>query len=97
MDRAKPFQSGRSQAARLPKHYRFQGSEVVVKHVGNGVLLLPIDAPWQILEAGLGAFEAGFLLSRKQPDEQARNPICPGSCSTPTSASRASMPNKQRC
>ena len=52
---------------RLPKEYRFQGSEVAVKHFGNGVLLLPIEDPWQLLEAGLEAFEPGFVLSREQP------------------------------
>ena len=31
---------------RLPKDYRCQASEVAVKHVGNGVLLLPVDDPW---------------------------------------------------
>jgi hypothetical protein len=40
---------------------------VIVKHFGNGVLLLPIEDPWQTLEAGLAAFEPGFLLSREQP------------------------------
>jgi antitoxin VapB len=39
MDTARLFQSGRSQAVRLPKAYRFSGTEVVVKHFGNGVLL----------------------------------------------------------
>jgi len=34
MDTAKLFSSGRSQAVRLPKDYRFQGSEVAVKHFG---------------------------------------------------------------
>ena len=43
MATARLFQSGRSQAVRLPKHYRFRGSEVAVKHFGNGLLLLPID------------------------------------------------------
>lgn len=38
MDTARLFQSGRSQAVRLPKAYRFAGTEVVVKHFGNGVL-----------------------------------------------------------
>ena len=61
---ARLFQSGRSQAVRLPKHYRFRGSEVAVKHFGNGVLLLPIDDPWQTLEDGLAAFEPGFVLER---------------------------------
>jgi antitoxin VapB len=45
LDTARLFRSGRSQAVRLPKEYRFSGTEVVVKHFGNGVLLLPIDDP----------------------------------------------------
>jgi antitoxin VapB len=77
MDTAKLFQSGRSQAVRLPKEYRFQGSEVAVKHFGNGVLLLPIEDPWQLLEAGLEAFEPGFVLSREQPEQQMRDAINP--------------------
>jgi antitoxin VapB len=77
MDTAKLFQSGRSQAVRLPKEYRFRGSEVVVKHFGNGVLLLPIDDPWQMLAAGLAAFEPGFVLSREQPEQQMRDAINP--------------------
>ena len=75
MDTARLFQSGRSQAVRLPKDYRFRGSEVAVKHFGNGVLLLPIDDPWQTLEDGLAAFEPGFVLERDQPDQQQREPI----------------------
>jgi antitoxin VapB len=75
MDTAKLFQSGRSQAVRLPKDYRFRGSEVVVKHFGNGVLLLPLDDPWQMLAAGLEAFEPGFVLSREQPEQQMRDVI----------------------
>ena len=68
MDTARLFQSGRSQVVRLPEDYRFQGSEVAVKHFGNGVLLLPIDDPWQTMEAGLDAFEPGFVLKRQQPE-----------------------------
>ena len=77
MDTAKLFQSGRSQAVRLPKEYRFRGNEVVVKHFGNGVLLLPIDDPWQMLAACLEAFEPGFVLSREQPEQQRRDAINP--------------------
>ena len=67
MDTASLFQSGRSQAVRLPKEYRFAGTEVVVKHFGNGVLLLPVDDPWQTLAAGLAAFEPGFEITREHP------------------------------
>ncbi len=77
MDTARLFQSGRSQAVRLPKEYRFAGTEVVVKHFGNGVLLLPLDDPWQTLAAGLAAFEPGFVLERQQPDAQIRSEINP--------------------
>ena len=71
------FSSGRSQAVRLPKDYRFQGNEVAVKHFGNGVLLLPLDDPWATLEAGLACFEPGFVLERQQPDDQQREAIQP--------------------
>lgn len=77
LDTARLFQSGRSQAVRLPRDYRFSGSEVVVKHFGNGVLLLPIDDPWQTMEAGLAAFEPGLELQRDQPDQQTRPAIQP--------------------
>ena len=50
---------------------------MVVKHFGNGVLLLPIDDPWQTLEAGLAAFEPGFEITREQPEEQIREAISP--------------------
>lgn len=75
MDTAKLFSSGRSQAVRLPKDYRFQGSEVAVKHFGNGVLLLPVDDPWATLEDGLAGFEPGFLIERQQPEQQEREAI----------------------
>jgi antitoxin VapB len=77
MDTARLFQSGRSQAVRLPKEYRFVGTEVVVKHFGNGVLLLPVDDPWQTLAAGLAAFEPGFEIAREQPMDQIRAEIAP--------------------
>lgn len=77
MDTARLFQSGRSQAVRLPKEYRFSGAEVVVKHFGNGVLLLPMDEPWQTMKQGLAAFEPGFQLAREQPREQVREEISP--------------------
>jgi antitoxin VapB len=77
MDTARLFQSGRSQAVRLPKEYRFVGTEVVVKHFGNGVLLLPVDDPWQMLAAGLATFEPGFVLTREQPDDQVHAEIAP--------------------
>jgi len=77
MDTARLFQSGRSQAVRLPKAYRFEGTEVVVRHFGNGVLLLPVNEPWTMMDAALAAFEPGFQISREQPATQEREELLP--------------------
>ena len=76
METARLFQSGRCQAVRLPKEFRFTGTDVGVRNFGNGVLLLPLDNPWDTLEASLSAFEAGFVLAREQPPPQVRPEIC---------------------
>jgi antitoxin VapB len=75
MTTAKIFQTGRSQAVRLPKEFRFKDKEVIVRHVGNGVLLLPIDKPWDFLEAALEEFEPGFCLEREQPALERRETL----------------------
>ena len=77
MNTARLFQFGLSQVVRLPKAYRFAGTEVVVKYFGNGVLLLPVEGPWQTLVAGLAGVEPGFVLEREQPDVQVRAEISP--------------------
>ena len=40
---AKVFQNGRSQAVRLPKAFRFKGSEVKISKKGDKVILEPIE------------------------------------------------------
>lgn len=70
MDTAKVFMSGRSQAVRLPKEYRFDGDEVLIKRVGNAVVLLPRTRSWDTLFQSLEQFEPGFKLERKQPKAQ---------------------------
>ena len=92
MNTARIFQSGRSQAVRLPKAYRFAGTEVAVKHFGNGVLLLPLDDPWQTLEAGLAAFEPGFTLTREQPPEQLHPAIDAADAAAPAAPTDAAQP-----
>ena len=72
MDTAKLFAAGRSQAVRLPKAFRFEGGEVMVKRFGNGVLLLPAKDPYRVLADALEEFEPGFKLERDQPPMQAR-------------------------
>jgi antitoxin VapB len=64
MDTAKLFQTGRGQAVRLPKGYVFEVEEVMVKHFGGGVLLLPLNDPWACMSAALDMFEPGFQTER---------------------------------
>lgn len=44
---AKIFKSGNSQAVRLPKDFRFDGSEVEIYKEGNKVILMPIEKSLQ--------------------------------------------------
>ncbi len=48
--RAKLFWSGRSQAVRLPKEYRFDGAEVRIRRRGAAVILEPIPTDWRWLD-----------------------------------------------
>lgn len=70
MEIAKLFMSGRSQAVRLPKAYRFVGTEVFIKKVGNAIVLIPQTDPWETLFQSLEQFEPDFKLEREQPEVQ---------------------------
>ena len=73
MDTAKIFQNGRSQAVRLPREYRVEGTEVLIKRVGNTVVLLPYERSWETLFSSLAQFETGFTLTREQPEAQQKH------------------------
>ena len=75
MDTAKIFMSGNSQAVRLPKHYRLAGGEVVIKRLGNAVVLLPKDDPWQVMFDALADFPEGTVLERDQLPIQDRQAL----------------------
>lgn len=61
MEVAKVFMNGGSQAVRLPRNCRFQEEEVLVKRIGNVVLLMPPDDPWSTMMEGLDLFTEDFL------------------------------------
>lgn len=58
---AKLFKNGDSQAVRLPKECRFEGSEVSVNKIGEIVMLLPKDNEWTGFLAGLNMFSDDFM------------------------------------
>jgi len=72
IDTAKLFMNGRSQAVRLPKSFRFEGSEVLVKRMGAGVLLLPLEKRFDLMREALSEFEPGFGIEREQGEADAR-------------------------
>jgi len=72
---AKLFKNGQSQAVRLPKEFRFEGTKVFIKRVGNAVLLLPEQDSWQILFDSLDLFSDDFMESRDQPEHQVREKL----------------------
>ena len=72
MDTAKIFRNGQSQAIRLPKEYRFEGSKVYLKRMGNAVVLIPEHDSWQPLIDSLTMFSDDFMAERNQPPVQAR-------------------------
>ncbi len=75
METAKLFKNGQSQAVRLPKVFRFEGTEVYIKKVGNAVVLLPFNSPWETLIESLGDFSSDFMISRDQPETQEREDL----------------------
>ncbi len=60
VDTAKIFTTGRSQAVRLPKAYRFDTQEVFIERKGDAVILRPKlskDEWWRRMEKVLDAFD----------------------------------------
>ncbi len=72
METAKLFRNGQSQAVRLPKDFRFQGDRVFIKRVGNAVVLIPYQEPWETLFESLDLFSDDFMQDREQPAPQER-------------------------
>ncbi len=76
MEVAKIFETGRSQAVRLPKQFRFSDSEVLIQRLGDAVMLVPKDAAWKTFLEGLDSFSGDFFAEgRKQDVQQERESL----------------------
>lgn len=62
MDEAKLFKNGKTQSVRLPKEYQFRGTKVYIKKMGNAVVLIPEQDPWQSLVSSLDLFSDDFMV-----------------------------------
>lgn len=73
MNAAKIFWSGRSQAVRLPKDFRFDADEVRIRRHGAAVILEPMTEDWAWLDAIAGNLDADFAAStQEKPQQQKR-------------------------
>ncbi len=75
--RAKLFQNGRSQAVRLPKEFRFEGTEVRIRKSGSSVVLEPVNSDWQWLDdlrARFGGFDDDFIAAVNEDVPQQERP-----------------------
>jgi len=61
VETAKLFRNGQSQAVRIPKEFRFEGTEVFIKKIGNAILLVPYRESWQTLFDSLNPDWLTFL------------------------------------
>ncbi len=72
MKTARLFRNGNSQAVRLPRQFRFEGDRVYIKRLGNVVILLPYQEPWETMVESLADFSMDFMREREQPPLQSR-------------------------
>lgn len=79
MDKAKLFWSGRSQAVRLPKAFRFEGKEVRIRREGKRVILEPANDPqgadpWAWLDEIIGPLDQDFIDAVNEPVPEQERP-----------------------
>lgn len=64
MLKTKTFQSGRSQAVRIPKEYRFTEEEVYLNKIDGILMVVPKSRVWEVFDSALEKFTDDFMESR---------------------------------
>jgi antitoxin VapB len=67
MNIAKLSTDGTHQIVILPEDFQMVGTEVYIKKVGNAIVLIAKDNPWQSLFDSLEQFSDDFMTTRDQP------------------------------
>ncbi len=75
MDTAKVFWSGRSQAVRLPKEFRFDSEEVRIRRHGNAIILEPISKDWAWLDELSRPLDGDFVSATEEQPAQQERPV----------------------
>ena len=66
MNIAKLTTDGTHQMVILPEDFQLTGTEVYIKKIGNAIVLIAKDNPWQSLIDSLDNFSDDFMNSRDQ-------------------------------
>lgn len=67
------FQSGKSQAVRIPKEFRFDTDTVIVTRVGQALVLTPANQLAKVMREGFRSFPEDFMASGREafiPEER---------------------------
>ena len=72
---AKLFMNGRSQAVRIPKEFRFEGKEVLIRREGNRIILSPIPKSWDVFFNEVPLPSPDFMSERDQGEHQEREAL----------------------
>ena len=67
MMKAKVFQSGNSQAIRIPKEFQTTESEYIIRKCGECIFLIPSNDPWALLKQVIGNIDEEISFDRDQP------------------------------
>ena len=75
MNTAQISTDGTHQIVILPEDFKISGTGVYIKKVGNAIVLIAEDNPWQSLFESLEQFSDDFMTSRDQPPSNVRDEI----------------------
>ncbi|MBD2690513.1 antitoxin [Anabaena catenula] len=73
MNIAKLSTDGTHQVVILPEDFQLTGTEVYIKKIGNAIVLIAKDNPWQSLIDSLDNFSDDFMTTREQPHLDSRD------------------------
>jgi antitoxin VapB len=72
---AKLLKNDDNQTVVLPKEFQFEGNEVYIKKIGNAIVLISKENPWQTLFDSLELFSGDFMETREQPNLESREAL----------------------
>jgi antitoxin VapB len=75
METTKLFDSGNSQAIRLPKKYQIKGKEAFITKIGDAIVIIPMKQKWNLFIGSLDKFSDDFLTERTQPSYDKRDEL----------------------